>query len=93
MTLASSVLGALAGFPRTAALSAEVAVEDHEVRDAEQGHRPSDVDFDRGDDLGRNSHGAPTAQALPTRAMRAAAITGPAWAETLLVADSKPFAP
>jgi len=93
MTLASSVLGALAGFPRTAALSAEVPVEDHEVSDAEQGHRPSDVDFDRGDDLGRNSHGAPTAQALPTRAMRAAAIIGPAWAEMLLVADSNPFAP
>jgi hypothetical protein len=78
MTLASKIMGALTGFSRTAALSAEVTVKDHEVRDAEQGHRPSDVDFDRGDDLGRNSHGAPTAQALPTRAMSTAAITGPA---------------
>ena len=90
--LASMVMGALIEFPRAAALGAEVAVKDHEVRDAEQSHRPPDVDSDRGDELGRNSHGAPTAQALPTRAMRVAAITGPAMAEMLLVADSNPFA-
>jgi hypothetical protein len=33
MTLASMVMGALAGYPRTAALSAEVTIEDHDVRD------------------------------------------------------------
>ena len=56
--LASMVMDALAGFPRAADLGAEVTVKDHEERDAEQGHRPPDVDFDRGDGLGRKSHGA-----------------------------------
>jgi hypothetical protein len=52
MMLASMVMGALAEFPRAVALGAEVAVKDPEVRDTEQGHRPPDVDFDRGDDRG-----------------------------------------
>ena len=52
MTPASSVMGAFAGFPRTATLGTEVAVKDHEVRDVKHGHRPPDDDFDRGDGLG-----------------------------------------
>jgi hypothetical protein len=55
MMLASMVMGALAGYPRVAGLGTEVAIQDHEVRVAGQGHRQADVVFDRGDELGHKA--------------------------------------